>query len=78
MGDKVNSQSFTYKVERFLEKPNLEIARDLVSSEEYLWNSGMFIWRADVYLREMEKYLPKIYKSMMRIYANIDTDQEEK
>ncbi|CBZ01923.1 mannose-1-phosphate guanylyltransferase (GDP) [Clostridium botulinum H04402 065] len=78
MGDKVNSQSFTYKVERFLEKPNLEIARDLVSSEEYLWNSGMFIWRADVYLREMEKYLPKIYKSMIRIYANIDTDQEEK
>ncbi len=62
MGDKVNRQSFTYKVERFLEKPNLEIARDLISSEEYLWNSGMFIWRADVYLREMENICLKYIK----------------
>jgi len=37
----------TYKVERFLEKPNYEVAKDLLLKGNYLWNSGMFIWRAD-------------------------------
>lgn len=77
MGRRVNSVISAYKVERFVEKPNLEVAKDLIAKGDYLWNSGMFIWRADVYLREMEKYLPKIYKSMMKIYENLGTESEE-
>ena len=67
----------TYKVERFLEKPNLEVAKDLLMKGTYLWNSGMFVWRADAFLRELEKYLPKMYKSMMNIYQALDTEGEE-
>lgn len=55
MGEKVNNQMNTYKVERFLEKPNIEVAKDLLLKGTYLWNSGMFIWRADalpLFLRE--------------------------
>lgn len=77
MGQLINRESCTYRVERFTEKPNVEVAKDFLMKGTYLWNSGMFIWRADIFLREMEKYLPKMYKSMMAIYENIDTEKEE-
>lgn len=76
MGDRVNGEIPTFKVERFLEKPNSEVAKDLLLKGNFLWNSGMFIWRADVLLREMEKYLPKMYKRLMTIYQAIDTEEE--
>lgn len=77
MGDRIDGKIPSYKVDRFLEKPNIEVAKDLVSKGTYLWNSGMFVWRVDVYLREMEKYLNKIYKGLMVIYQNLDTESEE-
>ncbi|MCY6485871.1 mannose-1-phosphate guanylyltransferase [Clostridium aestuarii] len=77
MGDRVNGEIPTYKVERFTEKPNIEVAKDFLLDGTYLWNSGMFVWRADVFLREMEKYLPKMYKSLMEIYKEADTEKEE-
>lgn len=76
MGDRVNGEIPTYKVERFTEKPNLEVAKDFLLKGTYLWNSGMFVWRADVFLREMERYLPKMYKSLMEIYKNVGTEKE--
>jgi len=76
MGGRVEGDIETYKVERFLEKPNLEVAKDIIIKGTYLWNSGMFVWRADVFLREMQKYLPKMYKSMMTIYRHLGTDAE--
>lgn len=76
-GRRVQGSIATYDVERFVEKPNLEVAKDLIIKGNYLWNSGMFVWRADIYLREMEKYLPKMYKSMMNIYSNLGTEKEE-
>lgn len=77
MGEPINAAISTYKVNRFTEKPNLEVAKDFLLKGTYLWNSGMFVWRADVLLREMEKYLPKTYKSMMTIYQSIDIGNEE-
>jgi mannose-1-phosphate guanylyltransferase len=77
MGNRVNVGMTTYKVERFTEKPNLEVAKDFLMKGTYLWNSGMFIWRADVFLREMERYLPKMYKNMMEIYQHIDMPDEK-
>ncbi|WP_123052681.1 mannose-1-phosphate guanylyltransferase [Clostridium sp. JN-1] len=76
MGERISGDIATFKVERFLEKPNVEVAKDLLLKGTYLWNSGMFIWRADVFLREMQKYLPKMYKNMVTIYQSIGTDSE--
>lgn len=78
MGERINGDIASYRVERFLEKPNIEVAKDLLIKGTYLWNSGMFVWKADAYLREMQKYLPKMYKSMMSIYYDLDTEKEEK
>ena len=46
-----------YKVERFVEKPNLEVAKEYLETEEYLWNSGMFIWKASTILKNIKRFL---------------------
>lgn len=75
MGDKCNINS--YKVSRFTEKPNKEVAKEFLSKGNYLWNSGIFVFRADVILREIQKYIPKMYNSLMEIYKHIGLEDEE-
>lgn len=48
------------KVEKFLEKPNLERAKILMLAPNCYWNSGMFFFSVDTILREMETYTPGI------------------
>lgn len=78
MGERTNGNIPTYKIARFTEKPNLEVAKDFILKGTYLWNSGIFIFRADVILREIEKYLPKLHKPLMEIYKNLGEPEEEK
>ena len=49
-----------YSVRRFVEKPNLEKAKEYVTSGNYQWNSGMFCFSAGTLLKEMEKHCPAI------------------
>ena len=46
-----------YKVERFVEKPSLEAAKEYLATEEYLWNSGMFIWKVSSILKNIKKFM---------------------
>lgn len=52
-----------YALERFVEKPDLERARQYVASGEYLWNSGLFVVRASVWLRAMATLEPSMLTS---------------
>jgi len=52
-------------VERFVEKPDLETARQYYSDRSYLWNAGMFIARADVLLGEIAENQPQLYAGLM-------------
>ena len=47
-----------FALDRFVEKPTLEVAREYVDSKEYLWNSGLFVVRASVWLRAMASFEP--------------------
>jgi len=78
MGERTAGTIPTYKIARFTEKPNSEVAKDFILKGTYLWNSGMFVFRADVILREIEKYLPKLHKSLMEIYKSLGEENEEK
>jgi len=78
MGPRIQSSTIpTFKVTRFTEKPNVEVAKDFILKGTYLWNSGMFVFRADVILREIEKYLPDLYKVLMEIYKSVGEENEE-
>ncbi len=52
------------RVERFVEKPDLESARAYCASGSYLWNSGMFAFRVDTLLAEMQRHAPRVIQAM--------------
>ena len=49
-----------WAVDRFVEKPALEVAEAYVASGDYDWNSGMFLFKASRYLAELEAHRPDI------------------
>lgn len=55
-----DGKTLGYRVRRFVEKPDLEKAREYVASGNYQWNSGMFCFSAGVLLDEMERHCPAI------------------
>lgn len=48
------------KVLRFIEKPSAEVARDLLKSGRFLWNSGMFCFSAGVIIEQLHALCPEI------------------
>lgn len=66
-----------FEVDRFVEKPDLETAKQYLATEQYLWNSGMFIWRVSTILRSIEKYLPDTYAGLRRIGDAIGAPDEK-
>jgi mannose-1-phosphate guanylyltransferase/mannose-6-phosphate isomerase len=45
-----------YKVEKFVEKPSIEVAESYIKEGRYLWNSGMFVFSAKTLIKEYEKH----------------------
>ncbi len=48
------------RVERFVEKPDLQTAEHYLASGKFLWNSGMFCFTAGTLLRELEQHAPQL------------------
>jgi len=63
-----------YNVNRFVEKPNLDRARRMVSSGLYSWNSGMFVWQVKRILEEFDRQMPSFYHQLMQIRPALGTD----
>ncbi len=66
--------SGVYCVERFVEKPDLDTAKEYLSSHRYLWNSGMFVWKTSSILANIATLMPDIYEGLTRIEAAVGTD----
>ncbi|MDW3056454.1 mannose-1-phosphate guanylyltransferase/mannose-6-phosphate isomerase [Vibrio sp. 1978] len=64
----------SYQVERFVEKPDLATAKEYISSNEYLWNSGMFLFKASRYLEELKKHRPDILTACEKAIAGSVND----
>jgi len=62
-GDPLTPGSF--KVARFIEKPDRERAAAMAAQPGYLWNSGMFLFKAAVLLGEIEKLCPQILQAVV-------------
>lgn len=75
--DSRTTEKRAYKVDRFVEKPSLEVAKEYLASEEYLWNSGMFIWKVSSIIKNIEKFMPETYAGLKRIQDEIGTDIED-
>src|SRR6187402_78657 len=64
----------SFKVNQFVEKPELAVAEGYVASGLYDWNSGMFLFRASRYLEELGKYAPAMLEAAKTAYERANTD----
>ena len=66
-----------HRLQRFVEKPDVERARAYLDTGRYLWNAGIFAWRAADLLEEIEHQLPELANGLRRIAAAFGSAAED-
>ena len=66
MGESVSPTA--YRVASFVEKPEEKVARGLVDSGRFLWNSGIFLSLASVWLEQIGRHRPDIADACSRAF----------
>jgi mannose-1-phosphate guanylyltransferase len=78
LGPELENAAFASKVQKFKEKPPLELARQYLAEgpSRYLWNSGMFVWRADTLLDCIRRYEPTVHEGLVEIAKAWDAPRQ--
>ena len=64
----------SWRIARFVEKPERAKAEEFIASGDYYWNSGMFLFRARRYLEELRRHAPDIADACEQAYATAQRD----
>jgi len=51
-----------YEIKKFIEKPPLRKAKQMVASGKYLWNPSYFAWRVDNVKKIYKKFIPRTHR----------------
>ena len=62
------------KVEKFIEKPNLDMAKSLFEDKKYTWNSGIFVCKASSILSELSDFEPQMVENCKRCLEKSKVD----
>ena len=62
------------KVARFIEKPQLDKAEEMIAAGGHFWNSGMFLFRADRFLEELSALAPDIFNATKAATESAEKD----
>lgn len=73
-GETLDAHAF--RVTRFAEKPNKQLAETYLSSGNFYWNSGMFLFQASTYLDELLTHAPDIYEQSNAAFEASSATQE--
>jgi mannose-1-phosphate guanylyltransferase/mannose-6-phosphate isomerase len=65
-----------FRVQRFVEKPDLETAQGYVADGGYFWNSGMFVFRADVLIEDLARHAPDVLTATREALAKSKRDDD--
>src|SRR5204863_9562248 len=71
------SEGLAFRVQRFIEKPDLPRAKAYVESGFFGWNSGMFVWKAATVMEALKKFKPESYEGLMRIQEAWGTERQQ-
>lgn len=67
-----NKQEF-YKVEKFIEKPDLKTAKKYYQENNFLWNTSIYLWKTSAIINRFKKFIPDSYKRLCRIKKAVGT-----
>lgn len=65
------------KVNKFVEKPDLDTAKKYISCGDFLWNGGMFIWKSSNIFNLTNKYLHDTYMILNEIAVASESEFED-
>jgi mannose-1-phosphate guanylyltransferase / mannose-6-phosphate isomerase len=60
-----------HEVKRFVEKPDLEKAKQYLFEGNYYWNAGIFFFTPNVYWQELQRHAPEIYTIARESYLEL-------
>jgi mannose-1-phosphate guanylyltransferase/mannose-6-phosphate isomerase len=60
------SQTSSYMAQKFVEKPNAELAAEYLKSGHYFWNAGIFCFKAGIILNEIKSLCPEVYDGVAK------------
>ena len=69
-----NSTGDILPIDKFVEKPDFETAKEYVNSGNYFWNSGIFIWKTSQILKIFNKHMPN-HTSAFKPLQNLTYDK---
>ena len=61
-------------VDAFVEKPQMDAAKQMVAGGQHLWNSGMFLFSAATLITELETFAPDILSACRAAVSGGDVD----
>jgi mannose-1-phosphate guanylyltransferase len=68
----------SFRVVRYVEKPNLQRAEAYLASGMFSWNSGMFVWKAATVMDCIRRFKPESYDGLMKIQAAWGTKDQNR
>ncbi len=60
-------KGLAFRVERFVEKPDLSRAQAYFESGHFAWNSGMFVFGAAEFMECLKRFKPESHEGLLRI-----------
>jgi mannose-1-phosphate guanylyltransferase/mannose-1-phosphate guanylyltransferase/mannose-6-phosphate isomerase len=75
-GEPLDGVPGCFRIDRFIEKPDLATAKTYVGNPDYAWNSGMFVFRVDVFIDEVRRLAPDLLALCERSLADAVTDSD--
>jgi mannose-1-phosphate guanylyltransferase/mannose-6-phosphate isomerase len=74
-GEQIKGVEFpAFTVERFAEKPKLEVAKQYLADGRYVWNSGVFVFLASAFIEELRALEPDMLAAAQ---AALDRSQSD-
>lgn len=74
---KTIGEHLAYPVKTFTEKPNLELAKVLMDSGEFYWNSGIFVWSLEAIAHQLAYLTPDINEPFQNGLSLYNTRHEK-
>ena len=56
--EKISFKNIFSPIKRFIEKPNQQLAKELIKDDHFSWNSGIFIFKSSIIIEQLKKYQP--------------------
>ena len=76
-GEKVQTagNEAIYRVEKFIEKPDIAAAEKFLQEKNYLWNPTLIIAKTEYFLSLYEKHLPEMFEKLQEINIGGEIDK---